>query len=64
MTKAFEYCEFVGVSVVSVEEAVQNAVEAAKQKCAVSWFEIGSLRGRLTPEGSIEYQVTVKFGCK
>ncbi len=64
MTTAFEYCEYVGVSTASVEEAVKNAVEAAKRKCNISWFEIGPVRGRLTQEGAVEYQVSVKFGCK
>ena len=64
MVKAFEYCEYVGVSTVSTEEAIKNAFDTAKEKCAISWFEIVSFRGRPTPEGHLEYQVTVKFGCK
>ena len=64
MAKAFEYCEYVGVSTVSIEDAVKNAVEAAKIKCAIAWFEVSSTRGRIANEGEIEYQVTVKFGCK
>lgn len=64
MAKAFQYTEFVGISTTSFEDAVKNAVEAAKAAHDISWFEIHSTRGRLTQEGAIEYQVTVKFGCK
>lgn len=62
--KAFEYCEYVGISTTSLEDAIKNAIDAAKQKCSIAWFEVTSYRGRITQEGTIEYQVTVKFGCK
>lgn len=64
MTKAFEYCEYVGISTTGIEDAIGNAVESAKSKCSIAWFEVISTRGRITQENKIEYQVTVKFGCK
>ncbi len=64
MSTAFEYIEIVGISSLSVEDAIKNAIAAAKVKHNISWFEVHSTRGRVTQEGAIEFQVTVKFGCK
>lgn len=65
MTHAFEYCEFVGISTVSVEDAMKKAVEAVSATRKVAWFEVLSTRGRIaSPDGTLEYQVTLKFGCK
>ncbi len=62
MAKSYVYREVVGISTTSIEEAIKNAVAAAGQD-AVSWFEVLATRGRVTPEGEYEYQVTVKCGC-
>lgn len=65
MATVFEYIEIVGTSTSSIEEAVRAAVESVGATRKVAWFEIANVRGRLVDAtGGIEYQVTVKFGCK
>jgi flavin-binding protein dodecin len=64
MPAVFEYKEMVGVSSTSVEDAVQKAVDAVAVKSPVAWFEVASVRGRVLEGGALEYQVTVKAGCK
>jgi flavin-binding protein dodecin len=65
MTHAFEYSEYVGISTVSIEDAMKKAVEAVSATKKVAWFEVLSVRGRVAaPDGTLEYQVTLKFGCK
>ncbi len=64
MSAHFEYKEVVGISAVSIEEAIKKAVAAVAQTHKVGWFELVSLRGRPLEAGELEYQVTVKAGCK
>ncbi len=64
MAKNFEVIERVGVSTVSFTEAVKSAVSEANSEKAVYWFEVAEQRGRMTPEGEVEFQVTVKMGRK
>jgi flavin-binding protein dodecin len=65
MATTFEYVECVGVSTTSIEAAIQSAVTAIATTRKIAWFEVQSTRGRVVePGGEIEYQVTVKFGCK
>lgn len=64
MPHVFEYLEIVGVSSVSVEDAVEQAIAAAGKSKSIAWFEIASVRGRILENGKPEYQVTVKCGCK
>ena len=64
MASSFEIIERVGISSVSSSEAIKNAVKQANEDKKVSWFEVVEERGRITEEGDIEYQVTVKIGRK
>ena len=65
MATAFEYVDIVGISSVSFEDAVKQAVEAASVGRKVAWFEVVATRGRVIDPGrDVEFQVTVRFGCK
>ena len=64
MPPVFEYHEVVGISSASFENAVELAVAAVTKTRSVAWFEILSTRGRVLDDGKLEYQVTVKCGCK
>jgi len=64
MSKSFEIIERVGISTESSSEAVKNAVLEANNDKNVAWFEVAEQRGRITSEGKVEFQVTVKIGRK
>ena len=64
MASSFEIIERVGISNVSSSDAIKNAVKEANEEKKVGWFEVSEERGRLTQEGEIEFQVTVKIGRK
>ena len=64
MASSFEIIERVGISNVSSSDAIKNAVKEANEEKKVGWFEVAEERGRLTQEGEIEFQVTVKIGRK
>jgi len=64
MSKSFEIIERVGISKVSSNEAIKSAVKEANEESKVGWFEVLEERGRVTQEGEIEFQVTVKIGRK
>lgn len=64
MSKAFEIVELVGLSTESASDAVKNVIFEANKVSPVAWFNVLEQRGRVTPEGKIEFQVTVKVGRK
>ena len=64
MSKNFELIERVGISQESVSDAIKSVVEEANKEKKVAWFEVIEQRGRLTPDGKIEFQVKVKIGRK
>jgi len=64
MANSFEILERVGISSISSSDAIKQVVEEAHKEKNVSWFEVQEERGRVTNEGEIEYQVTVKIGRK
>lgn len=64
MSKTFEIIERVGISTESTTEAIKNAVLDANKENKVSWFEVVEERGRVTSEGKVEFQVTLKIGRK
>jgi flavin-binding protein dodecin len=64
MSNNFEILVRVGVSTESFCKAVESVVEEANKEKKVSWFEVVEQRGRVTNEGKLEYQVTVKIGRK
>jgi len=64
MANSFEIIERVGISNISSSDAIKKVVQEAHEEKRVSWFEVVEERGRVTQEGEIEYQVTVKIGRK
>ncbi len=64
MSNSFEIIERVGISNISSSDAIKKAVKEAHDDKRVSWFEVQEERGRVTSEGEIEFQVTVKIGRK
>lgn len=64
MSKNFEVVERVGISTVSLADAVQQVVLEANNEKKIGWFEITEQRGRVNSEGKVEFQVTVKIGRK
>lgn len=64
MPNTFEVIERVGISTESIAQAVKTVVEEAHTEKKVAWFEIIEQRGRITPEGKVEFQIKVKIGRK
>ncbi|MGE5402417.1 MAG: dodecin family protein [Ignavibacteriales bacterium] len=64
MSKTFEIIEVVGISTESSSDAIKNVVLEANKVQPVAWFNVVEQRGRVTPEGKVEFQVTVKMGRK
>lgn len=64
MAKFFDIITRVGISYESISDAVKSVVEDTNKNHHVSWFEVIEQRGRVTQDGKIEYQVTVKIGLK
>lgn len=64
MSKSFEIIERVGISTDSISDAVKSVVQEANSEKKIGWFEVVEERGRLTSDGKIEFQVTVKIGRK
>jgi flavin-binding protein dodecin len=63
--KTYKLIELVGVSAISIEDAVQNAIARANQTLKnLDWFEIIETRG-LIQEGKIhQFQVKLKVGFR
>ncbi|MCK5086301.1 MAG: dodecin domain-containing protein [Melioribacteraceae bacterium] len=64
MSKSFEIIERVGISTESASDAIKSALKEANEEKKVGWFEVLEHRGRITQDGEIEFQVTVKIGRK
>jgi len=64
MANSFEIIERVGISNISLSDAIKKVVQEANAEEKVGWFEVLEERGRVSEEGEIEYQVTVKIGRK
>jgi flavin-binding protein dodecin len=64
MSKTFEVVDRVGISTEGITEAIKEAVLEANQERKVGWFEVIEQRGRVTSEGKVEFQVTVRIGRK
>ena len=64
MSKTFEIIERVGISTESTTAAIKSVIQEAHSEKPVSWFEVIEPRGRVTQDGQIEFQVTVKIGRK
>lgn len=64
MSVSFKLIERVGISTVSISGAIKNALLELNKEEKVSWFEVIEQRGRLTSNGEVEFQVTIKVGVK
>ena len=55
--------EVIGTSTQSVEDAIQQAVNRAKESLErLSWFEVQEVRGHINDDGKVaEYQVVLKI---
>jgi len=61
----YKTTELVGSSAVSIEDAVNQAVErAAKTLRHMGWFEIVETRGHIESGKIAHWQVTVKIGFR
>lgn len=61
----WKYIEIVGESSNSFADAVKEAIgEAAKTVRGMEWFEVTSLRGRITRNKLESFQAVVKIGFK
>lgn len=57
--------EIVGVSDVSVSNAIEAAIARATQTLRnVDWFEVGEIRGQVKDGKVSQYQVTLKVGFR
>jgi flavin-binding protein dodecin len=62
---SYQYFELVGTSKTSVEDAVQNVLtKAADELPNMRWFQLIETRGAIQDNKVIEWQVTVKVGCR
>ncbi|MFZ1730172.1 MAG: dodecin family protein [Bacteroidota bacterium] len=64
MPAAFEYREIVGISNDSIEAAIKEGLYEASKTHQVAWFEVASMRGRMVDDDTVEYQVSLKIGCR
>lgn len=62
-SRVYKKIEVVGTSPESVEKAIGNAVDRAKNSLdKLSWFEVESIRGHINAQGQVaEYQVVLKI---
>ena len=59
----YKKIEIVGTSTVSMEEAVNNAIEQASRTVrGLAWFEVVESRGTVSDGRVSHWQVTVKIG--
>ena len=59
----YKLIELVGSSTVSIEDAIQNAVNrAAKTIRNMRWFQVLETRGHIDNGQVAHYQVTIKIG--
>ena len=63
--KIYKLIELVGVSSMSVEDAIQNAISRANQTLKnLDWFEVNETRG-LIQDGKVnQFQVKLKVGFR
>ncbi len=62
MSKTYEIIDRVGISTLSLSDAIQSVIKEANEEKRVSWFEVLEQRGRVTSDDQIEFQVTVRIG--
>ncbi|HOP50143.1 MAG TPA: dodecin family protein [Ignavibacteriales bacterium] len=60
----FDIITKVGTSTISSDDAIIKLLEDVQKDFNVSWFEVQEIRGRITSDKKIEFQVTLKIGIK
>lgn len=64
INKTYKKVEIIGVSDISISQAVQNAIAKASETIRnIDWFEVEETRG-VVEEGKPIFQVTVKIGFR
>jgi flavin-binding protein dodecin len=62
--RTYKLIELVGTSVKSYEDAIETAINKAKESLSdLAWWEVTELRGGLH-EGALEYQAKLKIAFK
>lgn len=63
--KTYKIIELVGVSEVSISEAIRNAVTRAGQTLkGLDWFEVKETRGTISSGQVAQFQVTIRVGFR
>jgi flavin-binding protein dodecin len=63
--RTYKLEEIVGVSEVSAEDAIRNAITRAGQTLqGLDWFEVIETRGTVQDGGVAQFQVTLKIGFR
>ncbi len=63
--KTYKLIDLVGVSEVSISEAIKNAVTRASQTLrGLDWFEVAETRGVIQNGRVAQFQVKVKVGFR
>lgn len=62
-SRIYKKVEVIGTSPESVEDAIQCAVDRARESLEkLSWFEVQDVRGHINDDGKVsEYQVVLKI---
>jgi flavin-binding protein dodecin len=60
----FDIITKVGTSTISSDDAIIKLLEDVQKDFNVGWFEVQEIRGRITSDKKIEFQVTSKIGIK
>jgi flavin-binding protein dodecin len=62
--KVYQVIQLVGSSQQSIEDAINNALEKAGDKCGkLDWFEVAETRGFIEGNKAKYYQVTLNIGA-
>jgi flavin-binding protein dodecin len=63
--RTYKLVEIVGVSEVSVDQAIQNAIARTGASLkGLGWFEVMQMRGLIKDDKVSQFQVTVKVGFR
>ena len=63
--KTYKLIELVGVSEISTEEAIRNAIAQASQSLkGLAWYQVIETRGLIQDGKVSEFQVTLKIGFR
>jgi flavin-binding protein dodecin len=65
MGKTYKLIELVGVSEISTEDAIRNAITQASQSLkGLAWYQVTETRGLIQDGKVSEFQVTLKIGFR